>query len=179
VSFLPGWNSVEGASWWHDAFWWLGIVCLVLLAASEIIAKSYTDRKDVLIAEAQQKREASRHLDATQKQRLAEFLADKPKASLIIKADAAAKDGRAFADEIAAFLRGSCGWSVGVDSAIITGADTTGLWLTIKDRDHVPASIATILGAFEYAHMPVHHEVSVDPGVPTANEIWLAVGLKP
>jgi hypothetical protein len=52
MSFPPGWNTVEETSLWHDVFWWIGIVALVVLAISEILAKRYGDRKDELIAAA-------------------------------------------------------------------------------------------------------------------------------
>jgi hypothetical protein len=50
MPWWPGWNSVEGAAKWGNVFFWAGIACLILLAATEIISKMYGSRKDELVA---------------------------------------------------------------------------------------------------------------------------------
>jgi hypothetical protein len=118
----------------------------------------------------------ARHINDQAKQKLSQFLANKPKGQLRIKASITANDARAYANEIAEFLQDSCGWNVQVDNAIITGSDVSGIWLTIKDRDFIPDAASTIFGAFKYAEIPIRPITNVDPGVPTQTEVWLSIG---
>jgi hypothetical protein len=37
MGWWPGWNTIEGADWWHEFFWWLGIACLAGLVVSEVV----------------------------------------------------------------------------------------------------------------------------------------------
>jgi thiosulfate reductase cytochrome b subunit len=55
MGWWPGWNTIEGADWWHEFFWWLGIACLAGLVVSEVVAKRYSTRKDELVAIDQQR----------------------------------------------------------------------------------------------------------------------------
>src|SRR5579871_2468617 len=50
MSFMPGWNSIEGSARWGDIFFWTGFACLILLAASIVLSKVYGWRKDALVA---------------------------------------------------------------------------------------------------------------------------------
>ena len=36
MNLLPDWNSIESTARWSDILFWAGIVCLVLLAATEV-----------------------------------------------------------------------------------------------------------------------------------------------
>jgi hypothetical protein len=56
MGWWPGWNTIEGADWWHDFFWWAGIACLAGLVVSEVVAKRYSTRKDELVAIDQQRK---------------------------------------------------------------------------------------------------------------------------
>ena len=49
MSFMPGWNSIEGTARWGDIFFWTGFACLVLLAGSIVLSKLYGWRKDALV----------------------------------------------------------------------------------------------------------------------------------
>jgi hypothetical protein len=49
MSWLPGWNSIEGSAKWGDIFFWAGFSLLVLLAACIVMSKVYGWRKDALI----------------------------------------------------------------------------------------------------------------------------------
>jgi hypothetical protein len=49
MSFMPGWNSIEGTARWGDIFFWAGFACLVLLAGSIVLSKLYGWRKDALV----------------------------------------------------------------------------------------------------------------------------------
>jgi hypothetical protein len=49
MSFMPGWNSIEGSARWGDIFFWTGFACLVLLAGSIVLSKLYGWRKDALV----------------------------------------------------------------------------------------------------------------------------------
>jgi hypothetical protein len=50
MSFMPGWNSIEGSARWGDIFFWTGFACLVLLTGSIVLSKVYGWRKDSLVA---------------------------------------------------------------------------------------------------------------------------------
>jgi hypothetical protein len=49
MSWLPGWNSIEGSAKWGDIFFWAGFSLLVLLAACILMSKVYGWRRDALI----------------------------------------------------------------------------------------------------------------------------------
>jgi hypothetical protein len=49
MSWLPGWNSIEGSARWGDIFFWAGFTFLVLLAGCVVMSKVYGWRKDALI----------------------------------------------------------------------------------------------------------------------------------
>jgi len=51
---LPGWNSIDAAARWHRGFEIAGFVALGLLLLFEVIAYVYGNRKDVLVAAAEQ-----------------------------------------------------------------------------------------------------------------------------
>lgn len=53
MGWWPGWDSIEGASRWQEVFWWLGIALIVLVIGSEVLARIYADRKDMLVALAE------------------------------------------------------------------------------------------------------------------------------
>lgn len=67
---LLDWNSIESVSKWESFFWWSGIVCLILLAATEIISHYvFGGRKEHLVAMreravAEQQRQAIENADA-------------------------------------------------------------------------------------------------------------------
>jgi hypothetical protein len=52
VSLLPDWNSIESTARWSDILFWAGIVCLVLLAVTEIASRIYASRSSDLSAAA-------------------------------------------------------------------------------------------------------------------------------
>jgi hypothetical protein len=58
MTWWPGWNSIEGTAAWGHFWFWFGIMCLLLLAASEIAAYRYGLRKDELVAAAEQEKDA-------------------------------------------------------------------------------------------------------------------------
>jgi hypothetical protein len=117
-----------------------------------------------------------RHLTEKEKSELAQFLADKPKGKFTIKANTNANDGRAYADEIAAFFNsGKIGWTVKVDNAIITGSDVTGTWVTVKDVNTAPEYAGVLQRALKAANLPAGGRVD---SALAPDEVWLSIGLK-
>jgi hypothetical protein len=53
MSFLPGWNSIENTDFWNTFYFWFGIVCLVLLAISEVVSHYYGQRHSSLVSAAE------------------------------------------------------------------------------------------------------------------------------
>ena len=53
MTWWPGWDSIESTKGWADFYFWFGIICLVLLAISEVISHRYGLRKDELVAAAE------------------------------------------------------------------------------------------------------------------------------
>ena len=60
MAILPGWNSLESVSYWHNAFNIAGIVVLALLVGTETIAQLYAHRETRLAAVAQTQSERER-----------------------------------------------------------------------------------------------------------------------
>jgi hypothetical protein len=117
-----------------------------------------------------------RHLTEKEKSDLANFLADKPKGKFTIKANTNAKDGRAYADEIAAFFNSDkIGWTVKVDNAIIMGSDVTGMWVSVKDANTAPAYAGVLQSALKAADLPAGGRVD---SALAPDEVWLSIGLK-
>jgi hypothetical protein len=54
MSWLPGWDTIDDADWWHNIFFWIGIAFLILLAASETLSQVYSSRKDTLTRQQQE-----------------------------------------------------------------------------------------------------------------------------
>jgi hypothetical protein len=52
MSFVPDWDSIESTSRWSDVLFWAGIVCLILLAATEVASHIYGTRSTLLSDEA-------------------------------------------------------------------------------------------------------------------------------
>ena len=48
MRWIPGWDSVEGAHWWSNAYFWGSILSLILLGASEVVSHRYSERRDRL-----------------------------------------------------------------------------------------------------------------------------------
>src|ERR1700692_1103838 len=63
MSYLPDWDSIESTSRWSDFLFWAGIVCLVLLAATEVASHIYGSRSSFLSGEAAQHSEDQRKQD--------------------------------------------------------------------------------------------------------------------
>ena len=117
-----------------------------------------------------------RHLTEKEKSDLARFLADKPKGKFTIKADSNAKDGRAYADEIAAFFNSAkIGWTVKVDNAIIMGSDVTGVWVSVKDVNTAPEFAGILQNALKADNLPAGGRLDA---ALASDEVWLSVGLK-
>lgn len=51
---LPGWNSIETTNWISDLFFWLSILALILLGATEVISHRYGERHDWLLGQKHQ-----------------------------------------------------------------------------------------------------------------------------
>lgn len=51
MTWLPGWDSADSAGFWSNFWFWVGIVCLFVVGAAEIVSHIYGLRKDGLIAD--------------------------------------------------------------------------------------------------------------------------------
>jgi hypothetical protein len=49
MTWWPGWESADSAGFWSHFWFWVGIVCLFVVGASEIISHIYVLRKDELM----------------------------------------------------------------------------------------------------------------------------------
>ena len=173
---FPGWDSIETVSAWSRGFSIGGLAVLALLVVLEIAAFVYSARRDFLVAEGERKISAPRHLTEAQKNAIVNFLTGLQKGSVMIRANSYANDARGYADEIAALLTDErLGWTVRVDNAVLTGPDTTGLWITVGDADPPPAEAGVLQNAF--AAGGIHLRGMVDATVPQG-EVWLSVGAK-
>jgi hypothetical protein len=70
MSWLPGWNSIEGSARWGDIFFWTGFAVLLLLAGCIVLSKVYGWRRDALIVRRDQliaiAEELDSHTESTQ-----------------------------------------------------------------------------------------------------------------
>jgi hypothetical protein len=54
MTWLPGWNSIEGSARWGDIFFWTGFALLLVLAGCIVLSKLYGWRRDALIVRRDQ-----------------------------------------------------------------------------------------------------------------------------
>jgi hypothetical protein len=141
---------------------------MAFLVISEIVAYTYGHHEKELIS-------APCYLSDSQKTKLSNFLADSSRDKLTIKANISAEDARAYSDVISQFLN-SLGWDTHIDNAIITGSNIKRIWLTIKDRNHVPNTAVILHQAFVNAGIAIRESLDVDLSGPNQNEIWLLIG---
>jgi len=64
MSWIPGWDSIEGTGFWSHFWFWFGIACLFALGAAEVVSHLYSLRKDELVAAAQRNADDQRKRDA-------------------------------------------------------------------------------------------------------------------
>ena len=114
-----------------------------------------------------------RDLAPEQKKAILTFLANEPKGVFVIKANITVPDAWSYADQIAEPFRNS-GWTVRIDSALITGPNTSGVWITIKNPEAVPLSCIVLKNALETAG--ITFRAHYDPWGPDPGEVWLSVG---
>lgn len=60
MGLAPGWDSITGANWWSNLFFWGSIIALIGLGICEIVSHRYGERKDELVA-AQERTTNDRH----------------------------------------------------------------------------------------------------------------------
>jgi len=150
----------------------------------QLLKRSQSDRDQILgkleeilrLQRDAEARNADRHLTDQQKTDLTKVLAELPKGRFTIKANISVHDARQYADELAAFFHDKLGWSVRVDNALISGGDTVGLWITVRDAKAPPSVAGVLQQAFKAANMtvPGHY----DPAGPADDEVWLSIGSK-
>lgn len=68
MSLLPDWNSIESTARWSDVLFWAGIVCLILLAVTEVASHLYAKRSGELSDAAGRQAVASADAKAAQAQ---------------------------------------------------------------------------------------------------------------
>ncbi len=51
MTWWPGWDSADSAGFWSHLWFWVGIVCLFVVGASEIVSHIYGLRKDELVSD--------------------------------------------------------------------------------------------------------------------------------
>jgi hypothetical protein len=168
-----------------------------LIGAEELTAAQERQRqeqeanrqRDAQIAEANRRAEqakeaqnrateqaAPRHLTEKQKEQMAAFLSAQPTGTFTIAANVTVSDARAYADEIAQLFR-RLGWTVQVNDALITGTNTAGVWITVKDASEAPTAAVILQRAFAAAGIAVQGRL--DPSLPSGrNEFSLTVSSK-
>jgi hypothetical protein len=50
MAYIPGWDSITGAHWWSNFYFWASIIALILLGVTEVVSHRYGERKDELAA---------------------------------------------------------------------------------------------------------------------------------
>jgi hypothetical protein len=49
MSLIPGWDTVTGAHWWSNIYFWASIASLILLGVFEVVSHRYAERHDDLV----------------------------------------------------------------------------------------------------------------------------------
>jgi hypothetical protein len=144
------------------------------LAKAERVATEASDKAKELDRLRQ-----PRHLTEEQKKTLQGRLTGRPKLQLVIKAGTATGDERAYAEEIASVLR-AIAWDVRVDSALFMGADTSGLWLSVKGSggEPVPEPVEILRFALASVGLDIRDAIEGNLGIPEVSEVWLSIGRK-
>src|SRR5260221_6659280 len=75
MTWWPGWDSIECAGWWSGFYFWFGIFCLFMLGVSEMVSHRYGQRRDALVAIAEDARSRQRTQEeiATQQRHASEI----------------------------------------------------------------------------------------------------------
>jgi hypothetical protein len=55
VSWWPRWDSIDDTARWSQIYFWIGIVALFVLGASEVLSHRYGNRKDELVAASEKR----------------------------------------------------------------------------------------------------------------------------
>lgn len=50
MSAIPRWDSIAGANWWSNFYFWASIFALILLGITEVVSHRYSERHDELSA---------------------------------------------------------------------------------------------------------------------------------
>jgi hypothetical protein len=50
MSIIPGWDSIAGAHWWSNFYFWASIFSLIALGVTEVVSHRYSEREDELAA---------------------------------------------------------------------------------------------------------------------------------
>jgi hypothetical protein len=115
-----------------------------------------------------------RSLPAADGTALTAHLRSHPSGIVVIKASVNAPDARSLADQFASALQ-AAGWTVRVDNALFAGPDTTGIWITIKDRSSPPEGAGILQRALKAVGFDARGQF--DPAMQVAaGEFWLCVG---
>jgi hypothetical protein len=117
-----------------------------------------------------------RSLTVQQRASFSAALATEPIGAVVIKSSVSAPDARGYAEEIAGVLR-KVGWRVKIDNALFGGTDISGLWITVKNSNNVPAAAGSLQRALHQAGIQARGKY--DPGLDgTESDVWLSVGIK-
>jgi len=195
MTWWPGWDSIESAGWWANFWFWFGIGCIFLLGASEIVAYRYGLRKDKLVADEQQRKDA-RHVEEVkalqarlqprtitpeQRARIIAYLAPvAPKGEVVVVWKLFDEEAWQFGKQVISVLN-DAGFQAkegqGPMSFGIAGA-----WIVVRDLaklSEAPNPAGAIQAAFrQICGIEMDGQQRQDP-FPDLGEVVIAIGAKP
>ena len=176
MRFLPDWDSIESTARWGDALFWIGITCLVLLAAAEVASHIFSNRSSALQAEGLQRNMVARVLTAKQFAALTGSLteAPKPKAGIVLNSVPGNREAAKLASDLKRSFE-SAGFVVTAffEDAPIGGAGS-GILVRQSPKD-APAGVG-IVAALNGVGLSAR---LVEPATPIPDSVEVIVGYAP
>jgi len=118
-----------------------------------------------------------RSLGEEQKRQMEEVLKSAPKGPVIIKPNFLSPEPTRYGNELSEVFNKSGFSNVGDKPLSVVSTNLPGLFLVIRDKEHIPPQATAIMGAFHAANIPITaHE---EEYVPDVNTVVILVGERP
>jgi len=199
IGWLPGWDSLDAASWWGAFYFWVCIGSLALVAVSAVLSNRYSVRKDELVVQATTRKvleyrtqannfqlrlasATARHLTDLQRRTLVAALADFPGQPVRFKAPLD-QEAQGYRDEFVQVAQ-AAHWTFDPATDVLQGdiqPKPTGIQITMNEVDaqegHVPDAIKALVAALHILGITKANTIFTSAEVPSGT-IDIVVGSK-
>ena len=191
MTWFPGWDSADTASWWSGFYFWFGLTALICVGLSAVLSHRYGLRKDELVFQAtsqhllvyrsqqnafrlQLAAAQKRHLTELQRRTLVAALTEFTGQSVRFRTVEGDAESQAYLDEFVSVIT-SANWTFDANSDVLIGAmdpPPRGVQITMNDSEAREGRIPDAIKAFVAAlHMlgitqgnTIYTSVEVPPG---------------